>query len=219
MKPISSLFTLLLAAFLLISVNVTTARAGSEAHAHIGHVVSSWPDTPSKRGLLPTAMREALVAAAHANYAASAMDDLETMKMHTHHVRHAIDPSLEAGGPGMGYGLIKAAEGAIENITYAAQAADASEAVKTHTVHVVTSLQNAVERSKQALVESDAVLAATTAAEALPHVTKMAELTKAALIGVDADGDGNISWKKGEGGLKTADQHMGYMLKAEGMSR
>jgi len=37
------------------------------------------------------------------------------------------------------------------------------------------------------------------------------------LSGVDANGDGKISWKKGEGGLMEAKKHMGFMAKGEGM--
>ena len=197
----------------------TMAHAGSAAHTHIGHVINSWNDTPSKRGLLPTAMKEALVAAAHANYAAKATDDLGEMKMHAGHVRHAIDPTLESGGPGMGYGLIKAADGAVEHITLASESADASEAVITHTVHVVSSLSNTTARSRLALAEAKAIYDATSASEAAPHAVKMAELTKAGLMGTDANGDGKISWHKGEGGLKSADKHMGFMLDAEGLKR
>jgi len=197
----------------------TGSYAGSAAHTHIGHVINSWNDTPSERGLLPTAMKEALVAAAHANYAAKAKNDLGEMKMHAGHVRHAIDPTLEAGGPGMGYGLIKAADGAIEHITLASKSADASAMVKTHTVHVVSSLNNAVTRSRLALVEAQAIYDATSASEAAPHAVEMAKLTKAGLMGIDANGDGKISWHKGEGGLKVADKHMGFMLDAEGLKR
>ncbi len=212
MKKIITLAALMLAI-------ATGSYAGSAAHTHIGHVINSWNDTPSERGLLPTAMKEALVAAAHANYAAKAKNDLGEMKMHAGHVRHAIDPTLEAGGPGMGYGLIKAADGAIEHITLASKSADASAMVKTHTVHVVSSLNNAVARSRLALVEAQAIYDATSASEAAPHAVEMAKLTKAGLMGIDANGDGKISWHKGEGGLKVADKHMGFMLDAEGLKR
>ncbi len=197
----------------------TPALAGSEAHTHIGHVVSSWKDTPSERGLLPTAFKESLVAAAHANYAVNAADDLSTMKMHAGHVRHAIDPALESGGPGLGYGLIKAATGAIAHITLASEAGDASEAVKNHAVHVIASLNAAIARSTAALTEADAIIAAADTTKALEHATKLATLTKGALMGVDINSDGKISWDDDEGGLKIADKHMGFILKAEGLKR
>ncbi|MFT6907493.1 MAG: hypothetical protein ACJAS1_004176 [Oleiphilaceae bacterium] len=214
-KIISGLVSILIAGIAFSTV----AHAGNEAQAHIGHVMNSWNDTPSEQGLLPTAMKEASIAAAHADYAAKATDNLDEMKLHASHVRHSIDTALEAGGPGIGYGLLKAADGASGHITFASKSSDASEAVKTHTVHVVSSLNNAIARSRLVLVEAQAIYDATTASEAAPHAVKMAELTQASIVGVDANGDGKISWHEGEGGLNTADQHMAFILDAEGMKR
>ena len=68
-----------------------------------------------------------------------------------------------------------------------------------------------------ALFEAQAVLIATSASQAATHAVKMAELTQAAVNGVDANGDGGISWHAHEGGLNVANQHMGIMMDAEGM--
>ncbi len=204
--------------FALMSSN-SAVLAASEAHTHIGHVVSSWEDTPNEQGLLPVAFKESLVAAAHANYAVNAAGNFVAMKIHAGHVRHAIDPTLETGGPGLGYGLVRATNGSIKHITLASESGDASEAVKTHAMHVVTSLNNALDRTNLALAEADAIIAAASGKEALPHAIEMARLTKAAFQGIDANEDDEISWETGEGGLKTADQHMGFMLDAEGLKR
>jgi len=212
-KFISGLVSILIAGMAFSTV----AHAGTEAQAHIGHVMNSWNDTPSEQGLLPTAMKEASIAAVHADYAAKATDNLAVMKLHASHVRHAIDTALEAGGPGMGYGLLKAANGASVHLTFASKSSDASEAVKTHTTHVVSSLNNAVARSQLVLVEAQAIVDATTASEAAPHAIKMAELTQASIEGVDANSDGTISWHEDEGGLNTANDHMTFILDAEGM--
>lgn len=218
MQKITETAKIIITSCLFISAGAASALAG-EAHTHIGHVVSGWNDTPSGKGLLPTALKESIVAAAHANYAAKALDDLDTMQFHSEHVRHAIDPTLVSSGPGLGYGFLKAANGAAKHTTLASESADASGNVKTHAVHVLSSLQNAIERGEMALIHADAILAATTAEEAAPHAKLMAELTEATFKGVDANGDGNISWKKGEGGLKTADKHIGFILDGEGLSR
>ena len=211
MKKYKNLPAILLTAAIATFAGNNSAYAGSKAHAHISHVVSSWEDTPSERGLLPTAFKESLVAAAHANYAVNASGNLGAMKMHAGHVRHAIDPTLESGGPGLGYGLIKAAVGAALHITLASEAPDASTAVKSHTVHVVASLNAAVTRSNAAMIEADAIIAAPDTTVALEHAVKLAELTKGALMGMDVDGDGEISWDNNEGGLKVADKHIGFI--------
>lgn len=217
MNKTSSAIRVFMTIGLITTFGVNDAFAGGSAHAHIGHVATSFNDTPSNKGLLPTAFKESIVAGAHANYAKNASDDLDSMQSHAGHVRHAIDPSLESSGPGMGYGLLKAAQGAIDHITLASESSDASEPVKTHTVHVVSSINNAIERTRQALIEADAIIAATTAEGAAPHALKMAELTEATFAGLDANGDGKITWHEGEGGLKVAEKHMKLMMDAEGL--
>ena len=37
------------------------------------------------------------------------------------------------------------------------------------------------------------------------------------LDGMDADGDGEITWQEGEGGLAQAAQHMQFMKEGEGL--
>ncbi|MBL4751017.1 MAG: hypothetical protein JKX71_10640 [Amylibacter sp.] len=68
-------------------------------------------------------------------------------------------------------------------------------------------------------LEADAIIAAPDTTVALVHAVKLAQLTKGALVGLDVNGDGKISWNNNEGGLKVADKHMGLILKAEGLKR
>jgi hypothetical protein len=91
-------------------------RMGGEAdtnmaHAHMGHVLTGWHDTPDRMGLLPTVQADAEVAAQHAGFAVSQPDDLDWMKLHVVHVLHAVDPGVEPEGPGLGYGVQRAAQG------------------------------------------------------------------------------------------------------------
>ncbi len=210
---------LIFASTFLIFATSNMVLAGSNAHKYLGLVSKSASDTPAKRGYMPTALRESLVAAAHASYTADAIDDLGDMQLHVGHVLHAIDPIQEPSGPGLGYGLIKAAENIIESMTLAVEGGDASRNLKLHAKHIIATSQNAIDRSRLALIEADAILEAEDAAEAAPHAIKFAEHTKAAFIGVDIDGDGNISWKNGEGGMKIADKHLGLLLDGEGLKR
>ena len=200
-----------------LNTHALAEQSVNAAHAHIGHVMTHWNDTPSNHGLLPVAMKEGEIAAAHAALAAKSSNDLSAMKLHARHVRHAIDTSYEASGPGVGYGLIKAANGAIKHTTIASKSDGASQAVKTHTDHVVTSLGNSIARSRMALYAAQGVLISTSPEQAAPHAAKMAELTQAAIEGADANGDGSVSCHAHEGGLKVASQHMSVMKDAEGM--
>lgn len=200
-----------------ISVDQATA-AGNMSHAHMGHVTKGWKDTPEGKGLLPTAIAEAKITIEHAGFAAKKPGDLKWMQMHTHHVLHAVDASLETKGPGLGYGVIKAAGGATKHINFAAKSDDASDNVRVHAVHVATTSQNTVARAKQIVALGQKVIGANSAAEASTLVLKIVMLSGQLLEGADANGDGKISWHQGEGGLNEATKHMGFMAKGEGMN-
>lgn len=188
------------------------------SHVHMGHVLTSWQDTPDQMGFLPTAQAEAEVAAQHAGFAASRPDDLAWMQLHAGHVLHAIDPSVEAEGPGLGYGVRRAAQGVAQHVRFAADSEDASDNVRLHATHVETSAGNVVAWSEQVVELGQQVQAASSAEEAAPLVAEMQTLTQAILEGTDADGDGTASWQANEGGLAQAAQHMQFMREGEGMA-
>ena len=187
----------------------------NQSHVHIGHVMTGWKDTPEKWGLLPTAIAEAKVAAQHAGFAASKSADLAWMKTHIGHVLHAVDPSVEPKGPGHGYGVIKAAGGAAKHVGFSAKSAGASKNVKTHAVHVDTSAKNVVTWGKLIVRLGKKVKAAKTAGQAAPMVKKIKQLATRLIAGEDVNGDGKITWRASEGGLKEAEKHMGFMMKGE----
>ena len=188
------------------------------AHVHIGHVLTGWKDTPDTMGLLPTAIAEAKVAAQHAGFAASKPDDLAWMKTHIGHILNAVDPSVEPKGPGLGYGVVKAAGGAAAHVGFAAESDGASDNVKTHAVHVGASTKNVVTWANIIVRLGKLVQAAETAKQAVPLVKKIQQLAAYMLAGRDRDGDGKVSWKPGEGGLDAAEQHMGFMTEGEGLT-
>jgi hypothetical protein len=198
----------------------STASAGtpSMAHAHMGHVLTAWQDTPDQMGLLPTAQAEAQVAAQHAGFAASRPDDLGWMKLHVGHVLHAVDPSVEPAGPGLGYGVHRAAQGVAQHVRFAADSDDASDNVKLHANHVETSAGNVVVWSERIVELGQQVQAASSAEEAAPLVVEIQTLTEAIVAGTDANGDGTVSWQQNEGGLAQAAQHMQFMREGEGMA-
>ncbi len=187
------------------------------AHVHMGHVMTGWNDTPDKQGLLPAAIAESKIAIQHAGFAADKPADLGWIKMHIGHVMHAVDPGVEPKGPGLGYGVIKAAGGAAKHVGFAAADKDASKNVKLHAVHVGASTKNVVTWGKLIVRLGKKVKAANTAAQAAPMVAKIKELANRLATGEDVNGDGTVSWEAGEGGLDTAAQHMGFMQTGEGL--
>jgi hypothetical protein len=184
----------------------------------MGHVADAWKDTPDGMGFLPTAHAEAEIAAQHAALAAERPDDLAWMQMHAGHVINAIDPSVEAAGPGLGYGVKAAAEGAQKHIVFASESEDASDNVKLHAEHVATSTGNVVTWSDMIVETAQEVQTADSAEEAAPLVMELEEMTQAVLDGVDANGDGEATWEEGEGGIAQAEKHMQFMREGEGMS-
>jgi hypothetical protein len=193
------------------------AAAAHASHNHIGHVMTSWKDTPGTQGFLPVAIADAKVAATHAGYMQKTPDNLDSLKLHAGHVLHALDPSIEMKGPGSGYGVKRAAAGASQHVQLAAKTEGASKGVVTHSGHVTASLADVTQWTDAAIATAQKIRAATSASEAAPLVAELITQTNNISNGVDADKNGTIGWQTGEGGLAQANQHMMLMMKGEGL--
>lgn len=216
MAKAKQVITAALGTALLAGAATQSAAAQNAAHRHIGHVGDMFNGTPDNVGLLAAAQAEAEVAAQHAGLAAGS-GDLAGIQRHIAHVLHAIDPSTSERGPGKGYGLARAADGCARHIGMAGGSDDASDAVKAHSNHVGTSCAN-VAKWAGSIAEKAADIAGATdmdAAKALAE--EIAAMTQAILSGMDADGNGRISWGEGEGGLEQAATHLRLMKEAEGL--
>ena len=131
---------------------------------------------------------------------------------------HTIDPETAEGGPGKGYGMVKAAQGAVRHIRLAADAEGASDNVKLHATHVAASASNVAEWGL-VVVERGRAIQET---DDLEHAKALAEEVQALLAkilaGYDEDGDGRVSWGPSEGGLEQAAFHLDLMRQGEGLS-
>lgn len=168
-------------------------------HAHIGHVMTAWRDTPGTVGLLTVAASDARVAAAHA-LLTSKSETLDDMKMHAGHVLHALDPTLEPKGPASGYGTKKAAAGALQHVGFAASVEGASAIVKGHAGAVSAKLTDTIALIDRAMGIAQKVRAATALPEAATLSGEMVSVIS----------------QIGEG-LQSAQQEMRLMMKAEGL--
>jgi internalin A len=207
------------------------------AQVHIGHVMSSWSDTPGKVGLLPAALADAQTAEEQAHktdlegrindfilYSGYTLNALEPTPENKALIQQAYtrlptgaDPRLKVEIPGSGYGLKKAVAGALQHVQLAAKAEGASDNVKTHAAHVSASLENVVQWTDRAIEACKKILVAKNVAEGQPLVTELEELTVHINEGFDANKDGQIGYQTGEGGLAQAVAHMRLMMKGEGM--
>lgn len=183
---------------------------------HIGHVTTAFQGTPNGQGLLPTALAEAKIAAQHAALAMKSEGNLDGMKLHAGHVIHAVDPTVEVKGPGLNYGVKRAAAGVAQHIELAAKSPGASKNVMTHSMHVATSANNVVKWSDEIVGVAKEIRSATDAKVAAGHVAHLNMLAQQLTSGVDADKNGQVGWQAGEGGLQQAEMHMNLLLKGEG---
>ena len=168
-------------------------------HAHIGHVMTAWRDTPGTVGLLTVAASDARVAAAHA-LLTSKSETLDDMKMHAGHVLHALDPTLEPKGPASGYGTKKAAAGALQHVGFAAGVEGASAIVIGHAGTVSSKLTDTISIIDRTVATAQKIRAAAASAEALT-------LTGELVSQIKQIGDG----------IESAQQEMRLMMKAEGL--
>lgn len=205
-----------LATFAALALALAPAPASAQAgHDHVEHVSKSFGGTPDGAGLLATARAEAEIALQHARLAAGS-EDLDAIKRHVGHVVHAVRPPEDGGGPGQGYGLLRAAEGVAAHIGMAAEAEGAADAIKTHSEHVATAARNVAMWAESVLEKAQDVESAMNAAEATALAEGIVATLEAVVNGKDADGDGRTGWGEGEGGLAQAEQHLELLLKAVG---
>jgi predicted lipoprotein with Yx(FWY)xxD motif len=183
---------------------------------HLGHVTANFQDAPGHEGLLATALAEAKIAAQHAALAANAGASLEAMKLHAGHVLHAVDPGIEPTGPGLGFGVRRAAAGVVEHIQLASKVPNVSINVLTFAARVLASSNNTVKRSDEIVAVARRIRAATTAADAAPDVARLHMLAQQLTSGLDVNKDGQVGWQTGEGGLEQAQAQLQLMLKGEG---
>ncbi len=180
---------------------------------HIGHVINAFSDTPNGDGLLTVAIAEAKVAITHAGLAGRQPGNLDAMKLHAGHVLNALDPTIVPTGPGLGYGMKKAAAGAATHIELAAKAPGASPNVTMHAAHIAQAARNSVTRADSVIAIAKQVQAATTAADAAALVSRMASMSEQLMAGFDANGDGRVT--PDEGGLQLALDHVKLMVAGE----
>ena len=170
------------------------------AHLHIGHVMTNWRDTPGARGFLPVAVDEARVAVLHARLAVNSTS-LDDIKLHAGHVLNALDPAVERAGPGAGYGVRKAAAGALQHLDFAASAEGATINITTQAAQVSSSLSNVLQWVDQAVAAAQRIRAATDTASAAGAAAGLAALMQ----------------RINDEGLQDAQTRMGLMLTAEGL--
>ena len=180
---------------------VATKVEAIPAHLHLGHVMTNWRDTPSNVGFLIAAIADSRVAVTHADLVAKTKSNLEDMQLHAGHVLNALDPAIEAKGPGSGYGLKKATAGALQHLEFAVGAEGSTANIKTQAARVTAALNEALQSTDQAIAAAQKIRAAKSAAEAAPFADELSRYTK----------------QLSEAGLLQAKTQMDALMKGEGL--
>lgn len=191
----------------------TTTTEPKEYQVHLGHLLTSWSDTPGEVGLVTVLEQEATIAGEHAGYAVLDLEDLANIQLHTRHVRHAVDPTAEQSGegPGMSYGIVKAAAGVIQHMEFARDASDASASARLHAEHVITAARNIQFWAGKTLDKAGQVIGGASPVASAFYAEEIVERIDWILNGRDANGDGTITWEDGEGGLAQIKEHLSYI--------
>jgi hypothetical protein len=85
----------------------------------------------------------------------------------------------------------------------------------THSTHVVASAGNTRRRADQIVALAQTVAEhVDNAADAAALFVDIKRLADRLITGFDANGDGQVGWQEGEGGLQHVEQHVNFMRQA-----
>jgi hypothetical protein len=166
--------------------------------------------TPEGKGLVSVALREARIATAQAALAVQATTDLTAMQQHARGVIHAVDPTIVPTGPGLGYGVTRAAAAIAQEVQRMA-AADLAPDVALHTKRALTAVGHVRRRADAVLAAAQGILKAGTAAEAAPLAATLLELSMQ-LTGGSAARDSRLTGPPAEGGLAAVEMSLAVLM-------
>ncbi len=184
----------------------------SEAMRLVATITQSASDTPNRVGYLAVALQDAESMVQHATRAATLGSNSAALRNELLQIRQAMaaDQAPVSGGAS-GFGLRRAVTAISERVGEAAAAVDASVNIRGEAVRIRRSARNVLERCDRI----DGLLAQL---EQVPDPKRaqrlfgdLQTLAEQVLTGVDANGDGLVTWRRGEGGLVTIRDHLHYL--------
>lgn len=199
-------------------------RAGSgqqtgEALTHFSHVATGFGGAPGGRGLVVTMAMEANTAMMYANFAVGSPASLEAMKANVRNVLHALVPEQGAKGPGLGFGVRRAAEAVATHIELAVKSPGGSETLRKLGPGVGQAARAVAARAQEMADIANRVLASPTAAQAAPLVEQLRALALQLDLGRDVDGNGRVDVNGVEPGMNQLEAQVYSILEGDKLPR
>jgi hypothetical protein len=184
------------------------------SHAHVGHALTAWHDTPGQESLMAVAENQATLALEAARSALGDAQGDRAIHAAMRQTAIALNPALQWDRGHGRYGAIRAFQGALEHLEYASQADDASanlvKAVadlSAVSAPLLDRLTDAYEGARSAPKLSGLAL--------IERATAVRDLLAHVVDGHDANGDGFKSLVAEEAGLSQVDQRLRIALSQE----
>lgn len=179
------------------------------AAEHLDYLISASPTAPGGMGLVAAGMAEAEIALEHVSLAGRNAAALSNMQRHMPHVLHAIDPDEVGRGPGMGFGVVRAARDVLLHIEQIQALDEGLPGVASfHAPYVTRAARGTLARAREAVELARQVQRATSAAAAHRLLERLDETVRGMAYGFDRDGDGRIGYTEDEMGLAQARYHL-----------
>ena len=184
------------------------------SHAHVGHALTAWRDTPDEQGLFVVAEKSTRAALSETIAAIESGQNQTKVQYHLDNTLFALNPDLAEEGKSSNYGAIRALNGAADHMVFAAESDDASENLK-RMVYEFAEAQTAVLNRMNLAVEVTRLAQKSSGREQYDLLLQLKSTIYSALEGEDLDRDGNIGPDNEEYGLSQLRTIISRGLKAE----
>jgi hypothetical protein len=212
-------YTIILAAGLLAMPKDVAGQQTGEALTHFNHVATGFTGAPGGKGLVVTTAIEVNTAMMYANFAAGNPTSLDAMKSNVRNVLHALAPEQGAKGPGLGFGVKRAADAVVTHIELAVKSPGASETLRKLGPAVAQAGRAVAARAQEMTDLGKRVLAAQTATQAAPLVEQLRALALQLDLGRDANGNGQIEVNAVEPGMNQLEAQVYSIFEGDRLPR
>lgn len=174
----------------------------------LAYILTAAPDTPGGTGLLETGRAEAQIAMQHVAFAGRDSLALGNMQRHMAHVIHAVDPGQGSQGPGMGYGVRRAARQILVQLEAMQNVEGIPGVLIFHAPRAAMAARGTAARVDEVVSLARQVQSASSAQAGHRLVRRLADAVRAMAYGSDRDDDRRIGHTEDEMGLAQIGHHL-----------